>query len=542
MWHFCILIVHRFVELPAEDLPNLYSHHPVMFHWCCTCDTLPYEIAKTLFKMWISQLEGHLDADITQDKSSEDVKMTLELLQTNEKSLSIILDILCSGDEDITERVSWLTKAILNQSCPTGSTIIVKVLQEKLPVVMQKLFLRQEHEVKDIHCVALLDLLCCVHRTCHIPEMESISAKLAYHVSNLLSKESTSNTELIRVSLNYLICLMLQNAKNTDNRVALVILSSSGILQMLEELVQMDDKQLIHTPNMVTLQACALSLLAQLIDVQRKTNVKVQYQITMDLTSALNTIQKARQNISRVCGTKVLTSLLTANFQSPVLKLNEERDGTVLLSDADVGLDISSCQLRKLLIILQNNMLKGDDILCLASVHCLHALMLYTNQKNKDLGKHLLNQPWNQLLLSQCLDLCETDGMLVCVLNLINLFVKFDSDGTVVTQAMVDTVLEHVVKYEQTSHRHISQVSFQYIELIKQILELNSLRISIRLREKVAQQMATYMDYPQSIDNHALSAILSIQGVILPSESPCGLIQDAKTAACKIHTKLKSLM
>ena len=37
----------------------------------------------------------------------------------------------------------------------------------------------------------------------------------------------------------------------------------------------MDEKQLLHGPSMDTLQAAALSLLVQLIDVQRKTNIKV---------------------------------------------------------------------------------------------------------------------------------------------------------------------------------------------------------------------------------------------------------------------------
>lgn len=46
--------VNRFQDYLVElDISGLYSHHPVMLHWCCTSNIMPYNLAKAMVRIAI---------------------------------------------------------------------------------------------------------------------------------------------------------------------------------------------------------------------------------------------------------------------------------------------------------------------------------------------------------------------------------------------------------------------------------------------------------------------------------------------------------
>ena len=63
----------------------------------------------------------------------------------------LIQDVICSSSKNIIDKSAWLVKSTLKQSSATESKAILDVLNNRLPGVMQRLFLTDENDIQGMY-------------------------------------------------------------------------------------------------------------------------------------------------------------------------------------------------------------------------------------------------------------------------------------------------------------------------------------------------------------------------------------------------------
>ncbi|XP_033118976.1 meiosis inhibitor protein 1-like [Anneissia japonica] len=445
--------------LEKTDASAIYSDHPSVIKWAYSANDVPQNIRRGFFVQWLRNIpsvstprenadeecymintecgsgggidEGRvtdLDSNRSKDEccgfASRLFTNTIPQLDNPASKTLLVEDILygiMDGDEALLSRCLSLIKASIKATGTDSSSDTARLLQERLPQVVQEMCLKDLIQTTaEMKISAILKLVMEINLRA-LDSICPVDLKLVYHVSNLLTK-STSTTDTKLVILNFLHCLLFATVHHQDTSVLSVVLSNKPLLQLLENLLKDSDPLDYQTLGSEHLQCSTLSLLATLLQFQHQHQMKGCVPVAVDVNWLINSISTHKPSFQRYAALKFWTAIFETKFAtSSLIQLSEGSRRQELLQNHDINLDIKTDHLRLLVIHLQNLIMMDSGSESLSAVACYTALLEYVHNKDQLQGEMLLKQPWNAALLSILLQIQSSSFISPTVVQLYNM-------------------------------------------------------------------------------------------------------------------------
>ncbi|XP_038064393.1 meiosis inhibitor protein 1-like [Patiria miniata] len=522
--------VQSFIKVVQEaDLCSVYTHHPAIINWCFGPASIQSQFTCRILEQWLMHSSSGDSLETSNPWEQGGKTDTLSnLLKRNSSCLEMLLDIMNSGGDKLVQEALSVLESVLPH---TASSVddedctdrMLRVMRSRLPDILHRIFMSDDHTPSDVHILALLRISCTLHEKCPQTELDPVDVKLMYHVTNLISKSSSSNPDILQACLNYLTCLLIKTSSQDQTTVASILLSNLPTLQLLESLLSASTPSHLHTH-----QCSSLSILAQIITSQAKSNIKVSYTIGLDLSFAVDILRQNKHILRKVCGLQLWTVLFNTKFESSVLRINKSSAPRALLDDEDAGLDIQARDLKTIYVWLQNSIVQADPLLCHAAVTCMKSLIAYVLERSQPLAHHLLGQPWNHQLMTYCLESSlDSNHIPTHVIQLITMFLQHGNKEGVVSIHHLEGVANYLKSLDVSQCMSQQAVSDALLLAHQMIVQPD-----VKLTHKMVQGLCAFLQQVtnaakyQSLDRQNDFMCVHVDSVVL--QHPRSYIVDPK--------------
>ncbi|XP_035666562.1 meiosis inhibitor protein 1-like [Branchiostoma floridae] len=413
----------------VKEPQMLYTHHQHLLEWCFRSPELANVMGAVFLESWLWNKrcadKTMCKTGIYQTQETENEFLS-KLLMNNSTASSCLINLIGrGGGEVVTQALDILQSIVFN--APAENPCFQILLNYKLPNILLKLLSSYEIEV-DHNVAVLLQLVC--HGQAYDQITDNLNLKLVHQVVSTITKYAISG-EVLLASLNYLTVLLVGTSMRKDTRLLAILLSNDAILMLMQDLLagSVFRQDTVSEDQAMSLQSCALQLLGSLVQLQAQFKVTCDYNVLVQTELLLDILTCDRTLLQLICAVSFLASMFHVSLQSPVARL-------------DLG--ISSQHLARIFLSLQNIMVVEEELLRCAVVNCMSWLLAYTQPGDQALVDHIMNQPWNQLLLQTVMDLHNNDTVPPSLVALLTLFLEHGKPGPV-TQKHVDRIVKQAV-------------------------------------------------------------------------------------------------
>ncbi|XP_035121956.1 meiosis inhibitor protein 1 isoform X4 [Callithrix jacchus] len=440
--------IRKFLE-GIPDLQLVYTHHPLLLRFFLLYPELMSRFGHRVLELWFSWEESSYEEldDVTsagQPTLPTSLAVLFQLLRSIPSILLILLDLIYSSPVDIARKVLISLRTFLrkNEDIQVGGLIRGHFL-----LILQRLLVEHGASPSGGQSAALgnlpllLSLLSLMQlRNVSEEELDSMAMKLLHQVSKLCGKCSPTDVDILQPSFNFLYWSLHQTTPSSQKRAAAVLLSSTGLMQLLEKMMALTLTEADSPRNALLCSAWLLT--ASLSAQQHKGSLQVHQTLSVEMDQVLKALSFPKKNAA-LLSAAILCFLRTAlrqSFSSALVALVPSGALPLPATENTVLAPLRTSQVRSLVIGLQNLLVQKDPLLSQACVGCLEALLDYLDARSPDIALHVASQPWNRFLLFTLLDAGENSFLRPEILRLMTLFVRYRSSSVLSHEEVVDVL------------------------------------------------------------------------------------------------------
>ncbi|XP_056608867.1 meiosis inhibitor protein 1-like isoform X1 [Triplophysa dalaica] len=368
-------------------------------------------------RLGVSVLSGCLSAG-SGAEDGETRSPLLQLLCDHPAALLSMLVVLCEADAAVAHRAEVVLRCFVWSSDSNSSCDVSHQMKSALLNLLQKL----THT--DFRVCVLLDVLSVLQsNTTAQSEMNNAEFKLLYHVSNLVAKVNSSDSELLLSVINCLYCFLSVCPSHCTDRVVSLLLGNIRLMEVLENVFSRSSSS-----SSSSLQCCSLLLLATLISLQHTLSAQVYRNITVDLHKIVRQLafrKRHTDTLLLMCRMRLLQVWLDVDMCSLVC-VCQSAAPVRSVDDALYPLCYSGAQM--LMTALCGLMLQKQDVMMSSTVNCLRSLIGFLLRRDTVIAQHMVCQPWTRFLLFSLLSCGGNITLHPAVLTLITLLVCVGGD------------------------------------------------------------------------------------------------------------------
>ncbi|XP_067219481.1 meiosis inhibitor protein 1 [Chanodichthys erythropterus] len=254
-------------------------------------------------------------------------------------------------------------------------------------------------------------------------QMNHTDFKLLYHVSNLVGKMDSSDSELLQSVFNCLYCFLCVCPSHATDRAASLLLANVRLLELLEEVLSSSPSS---SSSSSSLHCSSLLLLSSLMLLQHKHSAQVQKSVTVDLHQILRRLAFSKRHTDAlllVCSVRFVQVCLDVDESALVCVCDTALQRPLQTEDGALH-PLGHSGAVSLVTALSALMLQKQDLQVSAALNCLTSLMGFLRRRSPESVQHMVvHQPWTRFLL---FSLLSCDGSLKpAALQLLTLLVRF---------------------------------------------------------------------------------------------------------------------
>ncbi|CAH1795690.1 unnamed protein product [Owenia fusiformis] len=191
-------------------------------------------------------------------------------------------------------------------------------------------------------------------------------------------------------TINY---ALVQEHSSKETQVSSILLSNTQLMVSLGNLLQ---------SGRLAVCRCVYELITGLIISAHYAQIQMEPLVNIETNQAVTLVKSS--NISEQLTILAFWMAYFNTTTSDMVKFYTHPDARRLSESESECLGIGSLDLRRLVIYLQHCILQGSGRVQHLAVDCYRSLLNYTETRSAHLANHLLNQPWNHLILQATLD------------------------------------------------------------------------------------------------------------------------------------------
>ncbi|XP_016398304.1 meiosis inhibitor protein 1 isoform X2 [Sinocyclocheilus rhinocerous] len=362
----------RLDTVPVSVLSKALSSCPLLFS-----RTLPLSVLSFIFMYpELSQrfgppaLTGRLSEETQEQEQEQEL---LELLHTHPAALLATLAVACDAESAASRSAVGVLQCYLrsaDSSSISGTSDLCDQIRSALLNVLQR------HTHTDGLSV-LLDVSSVIHSS---GQMEHTDFRLLYHVSNLVGKLDSSDSELLLSVFNFLYCFLSVCPSHATDRAVSLLLGNVRLMELLEEVLS------ASSSSSSSLLCSSLLLLSSLTLLQHKHSAQVHRSVSVDL----------HQIIRRLAFSKRHTDTLLIKCSVRFVQVCLDVDASALLCVCDAALQrpltsidgalhpIGHSGATSLMTALSALMLMTQDLMVSAALNCLRSLMGFLRRRSSE--------------------------------------------------------------------------------------------------------------------------------------------------------------
>uniref|UniRef100_A0A9J8C784 Meiosis inhibitor protein 1 n=1 Tax=Cyprinus carpio carpio TaxID=630221 RepID=A0A9J8C784_CYPCA len=422
----------RLDTVSVSVLSKALSSCPLLFS-----RALPLSVLSLIFLY--PELSERFGAPALTGRLSEDTQEQelLELLHTNPAALLATLAVACDAESAASRSAVAVLLCFLRSADSlsiSGTSDLCDQIRSVLLSVLQR------HTHTDGLSV-LLDVSSVIHSSA---QMEHTDFRLLYHVSNLVGKLDSSDSEVLLSVFNFLYCFLSVCPPHTTDRAVSLLLGNVRLMELLEEVLS------ASSSSSSSLLCSSLLLLSSLTLLQHKHSAQVHRSVSVDL----------HQIIRRLAFSKRHTDTLLIKCSVRFVQVCLDVDTSALLCVCDAALQrpltsidgalhpIGHSGATSLMTALSALMLMTQDLMVSAALNCLGSLMGFLRRRSPETAQHMVCQPWMRFLLFSLLS-CD-QRLRPAALQLLTQLVCF-SGGVSHWRTEVESVCEEIEKQGATN-------------------------------------------------------------------------------------------
>ncbi|XP_044311111.1 meiosis inhibitor protein 1 [Varanus komodoensis] len=439
--------IRRILDI-ISDFSLVYVHHPLLLKFFLRYPELMGRFGHHILRLWFS-CEDYSQIgseDVTRDFASfsdglNNFRSLLSLLKGNLNALLVLLDLVCSSTSEVAHNILITLESFLKieedvHVCDLLRSHFLQILQ-KLLVDNSSSFLQVNRTLPLVlNLIFLVQLRYGTER-----ELDSTDFRLLHLVSNLSGKCCLTDLEILQPSLNFLYLSLWQTTSSSQQRVVVMLLSNSPLLELLEKILHCtwmptSSPDPAFPSSTEALLCSAWLLTASLLTQQHNYNIEVRNII----------LRRAMLDQVKVSILQFLRAFFRQNLYSSFVKFvvqpSVEHRKELPQSKEDAALyPLAMRHVLSLIICLQNLLVQKDILLSQSVVGCLEVLLEYLHSKNQSIAHHIAEQPWNRFLLITLLDGVKHSFLHPEILRLLALFMRYQSTR-IISQNEISHILE----------------------------------------------------------------------------------------------------
>ncbi|XP_042577037.1 meiosis inhibitor protein 1-like [Cyprinus carpio] len=300
----------RLDTVSVSVLSKALSSCPLLFS-----RALPLSVLSLIFLY--PELSERFGAPALTGRLSEDTQEQelLELLHTNPAALLATLAVACDAESAASRSAVAVLLCFLRSADSlsiSGTSDLCDQIRSVLLSVLQR------HTHTDGLSV-LLDVSSVIHSSA---QMEHTDFRLLYHVSNLVGKLDSSDSEVLLSVFNFLYCFLSVCPPHTTDRAVSLLLGNVRLMELLEEVLS------ASSSSSSSLLCSSLLLLSSLTLLQHKHSAQVHRSVSVDL----------HQIIRRLAFSKRHTDTLLIKCSVRFVQVCLDVDTSALLCVCDAAL------------------------------------------------------------------------------------------------------------------------------------------------------------------------------------------------------------
>ncbi|XP_051569336.1 meiosis inhibitor protein 1 isoform X4 [Myxocyprinus asiaticus] len=405
----------------------------------------------------VTALTGNLTSGSEAGQEEDQMQSELlELLQKHPASLMSMMVVVCEAESAVAHRAAGVLRCFLCSGDSSRMSDLCDRIKSALLLLLQKLTHTDRVSV-------LLGVLSLVQSNASHSEMDHTDFKLLYHVSNLVGKMNSSDSELLLSALNCLYCFLCVCPSHCTDRAVSLLLGNIRLMELLEEVLSVSPSS--SSSSLSALHSCSLLLLSSLINLQHTHSAQVHRSISIDLhriVSRLTFSKRHTHSLLLMCSVKFVQVWLDVD-KSSLVCVCESAALQHPLQEADgILYPFRYSGAKSLMMALRGLILQKEDLVISAAVDCLRSLIGFLHRRNTAIAQHMVCQPWNRFLLFSLLSCGGTCILHPAVLKLITLLVCFGG-GISHWKTEVQSVCEEV---ERRGVTHLKDDSTHTLTLL----------------------------------------------------------------------------
>ncbi|KAK9978753.1 hypothetical protein ABG768_020492 [Culter alburnus] len=352
------------------------------------------------------------------EAGQEEERELLELLHTHPAALLNMLVVACEAETAASHSAVGVLRCFLS-SVDGVSISRTSDLSDQIRLALMNVLQRQTHTDG---LSVLLDVLSVI-QSHSSGQMNHTDFKLLYHVSNLVGKMDSSDSELLLSVFNCLYCFLCVCPSHATDRAASLLLGNVRLLELLEEVLSSSPSS---SSSSSSLHCSSLLLLSSLMLLQHKHSAQVQKSVTVDLHQILRRLAFSKRHTDAlllVCSVRFVQVCLDVDESALVCVCDTALQRPLQTEDGALH-PLGHSGAASLVTALSALMLQKQDLQVSAALNCLTSLMGFLRRRSPESVQHMVvHQPWTRFLL---FSLLSCDGSLrPAALQLLTLLVRF---------------------------------------------------------------------------------------------------------------------
>ncbi|XP_048013146.1 meiosis inhibitor protein 1-like [Megalobrama amblycephala] len=222
------------------------------------------------------------------EAGQEEERELLELLHTHPAALLNMLVVACEAETAASHSAIGVLRCFLS-SVDGVSISRTSDLSDQIRLALMNVLQRQTHTDG---LSVLLDVLSVI-QSHSSGQMNHTDFKLLYHVSNLVGKMDSSDSELLLSVFNCLYCFLCVCPSHATDRAASLLLGNVRLLELLEEVLSSSPSS---SSSSSSLHCSSLLLLSSLMLLQHKHSAQVQKSVSVDLHQILRRLAFSKRH------------------------------------------------------------------------------------------------------------------------------------------------------------------------------------------------------------------------------------------------------
>ncbi|KAI2666932.1 Meiosis inhibitor protein 1 [Labeo rohita] len=299
----------------VSSCPLLFSH------------SLPLSILSFIFlypelleQFGAPALAGRLSCGSEETREKE----LMELLHTHPAALLCILAVACDPESAASHSAIDVLQCFLRSADSSSCIGKTSGLSDQIRSTLLNILQRRTNTVG---LSVLLDMMSVIHSS---GQMDHTDFRLMYHVSNLVGKLDSSDSELLLSVFNFLYCFLCVCPSHATDRAVCLLLGNIRLMELLEEVLS------ASSSSSSSLQSSCLLLLSSLTLLQHKHSAQVPHTPPAQVHRSVSV--DLHQIIRRLAFSKRHTDTLLIVCSVSLVQVCLDVDASALLCVCDAAL------------------------------------------------------------------------------------------------------------------------------------------------------------------------------------------------------------